>query len=167
MDEVRTSPTTKLYVKHRRISTQKQPNVCASGSASDRTRRRGGEGAGGLVVGKEEGVTQATPFISQCTRNIWCKDEACDLPNRCYQLGARKRDGISYHETDSFDAWVFRPPLPIELNATLLTKKITMNLCNAENRAAAALFQAGLTGDPNWDPSFGVLIDQWLYLYYY
>ena len=104
----------------------------------------------------EAGSDPSKPGIFQCAHNIWHKDEACDLPNRCRRYGAKYKNGTRntlYHETDSWDAWVFRTPLPVELNATLLTTTITMNLCNAENRAGAALFQAGLTGDPNWEQS--------------
>ena len=45
----------------------------------------------------------------------------------------------------SWDAYAFRPPLP-KLRADYLTPAVFMNMCNAENRAGAALFLAGLAG---------------------
>ena len=80
---------------------------------------------------------------------IWSKrgiDPPCWLEDRC-TLKRQSR----FHKTglDSWDAYAFRPPLP-DLNETFLTPSIYMNSCNGENRAAAALFYAGVAG--KWHP---------------
>ena len=79
---------------------------------------------------------------------MWYTDKACNTTNRCY-----KAERVSHNHAwqynieypQSWDAYAFRPPLP-ELRADYLTSSVYMNMCNAENRAGAALFLAGLAG---------------------
>ena len=73
-------------------------------------------------------------------------DKACKATNRC--LWSFNEDTGAGNMTDypkSWDAYAFRPPLPT-LRSDYLTSSVYMNVMNAENRAAAALYLAGLAG---------------------
>ena len=75
-------------------------------------------------------------------------DKPCKARNRCYK-GERGPHNHPWHfDTEypqSWDAYAFRPPLP-KLRADYLTPSVYMNVVNAENRAGAALFIAGVAG---------------------
>ena len=75
-------------------------------------------------------------------------DKPCKARNRCYKETRVWQNEVYEVDTEypqSWDAYVFRPPLPT-LRADYLTPSVYMNMINAENRAAAALFLAGVAG---------------------
>ena len=75
-------------------------------------------------------------------------DKACKATNRCNvaeYVWNKTQYKLNTKYPQSWDAYAFRPPLP-RLRADYLTPAVFMNMCNAENRAGAALFLAGVAG---------------------